>query len=125
MLRVTTSGQDEAQRCERGDSLDRLERQAADRVPDLLPIRCGRLLSSHLTVQLCGRPPEQSRRVRFAERRLVFDLNDVDETHPGPFEWDVKRVVTSHDTAVRQNGMRRKHRRRSSWCPCGATRSGP
>src|SRR3954471_11582327 len=44
------------------------------------------------------------------ERRLVFDINDFDETHPGPWEWDVKRLAASLVVAARGNGFRRKAR---------------
>ncbi|WP_370063778.1 DUF2252 family protein, partial [Streptacidiphilus sp. MAP5-3] len=88
--------------------------QAASRVPELVPIRHGRMLvspftyyrgaalpmaadlaatpASGLRVQLCG-DAHLSNFGAFAspERRLVFDVNDFDETLPGPFEWDVKR----------------------------------
>ena len=46
------------------------------------------------------------------ERRLVFDINDFDETHPGPFEWDVKRLAASLAVAGRDNGFSTKKRRR-------------
>ena len=45
------------------------------------------------------------------ERRLVFDLNDFDETHPRPFEWDVKRLAASREIAGRDNGYTGKQRR--------------
>jgi uncharacterized protein (DUF2252 family) len=47
------------------------------------------------------------------ERDLVFDLNDFDETFPGPFEWDVKRLATSLEVAARDRGFRRADRSRS------------
>ena len=58
-----------------------------------------------LTVQLCG-DAHLSNFGLFAspERRLVFDVNDFDETNPGPFEWDVKRLSTSVEIAGRDNG---------------------
>ena len=63
---------------------------------------------SGLTVQLCG-DAHLSNFGLFAspERRLVFDLNDFDETHPGPFEWDVKRLAASFELAGRDNGLAR------------------
>ncbi len=45
-----------------------------------------------------------------AERRLVFDINDFDETLPGPWEWDVKRLTASLEIAARENGMRKRDR---------------
>jgi uncharacterized protein (DUF2252 family) len=105
--------------------------QAAGRVPALVPIRHGRMLVSPFTfyrgaaaimaadlaqtpatglsVQLCG-DAHLSNFGAYAspERRLVFDINDFDETLPGPFEWDVKRLATSFVVAGRQNGFRSK-----------------
>jgi len=65
-----------------------------------------------LATQLCG-DAHLSNFGLFAspERRLVFDLNDFDETHPGPFEWDVKRLATSLEIAGRDNGYAAKQRR--------------
>jgi len=101
-----------------------LEAQAPSRVPELVPIRYGRMLVSPfsfyrgaaaimahdlastpragLRVQLCG-DAHLSNVGGFAspERRLVFDLNDFDETLPGPFEWDVKRLAASFEVAAR------------------------
>ena len=118
----------------RRDPIAILERQAADRVPELVPIRHGRMLASPfafyrgaaavmaadlagtpesgLRVQLCG-DAHLSNFGLFAspERRLVFDLNDFDETHPGPWEWDVKRLAASLEIAARANDFGRKHRR--------------
>ena len=67
---------------------------------------------SGLTVQLCG-DAHLSNFGLFAspERRLVFDLNDFDETHPGPFEWDVKRLAASFELAGRENGLDERTRR--------------
>jgi uncharacterized protein (DUF2252 family) len=108
--------------------------QAESRVPELVPVRHGRMLtspfayyrgaalpmaadlagtrSSGLRVQLCG----DAHLLNFGafaspERRLVFDLNDFDETLPGPFEWDVKRLVASMAVAGRDNGLTGKKRR--------------
>ena len=116
------------------DPIAILERQAADRVPELVPIRHGRMLASPFAfyrgaaavmaadlagtpdsgvrVQLCG-DAHLSNFGLFAspERRLVFDLNDFDETHPGPWEWDVKRLAASLEIAARANGLARKQRR--------------
>lgn len=119
---------------DRSDPVGLLEQQAADRVPSLVPIRYGRMLVSpftfyrgaalimttdlaavprtDLTVQLCG-DAHVSNFGMFAsaERRLVFDLNDFDETLPGPFEWDVKRLAASVELAGRDNGVGTKRRR--------------
>ena len=56
-------------------------------------------------------PTSATRSVRVAERRLVFDVNDFDETNPGPFEWDVKRLAASLEIAGRDNGHSAKQRR--------------
>ena len=120
----------------RPDPVALLEGQAASRVPDLVPIRYGRMLVSPFTfyrgaalimasdlagtprsglnVQLCG----DAHLMNFGvfgspERRLVFDINDFDETSPGPFEWDVKRLAASFAIAGRDNGFNEKERRRS------------
>ena len=119
----------------RADPIGLLEGQAATRVPELVPIRYGRMANSPfafyrgaalvmaadlaktpnsgLTVQLCG-DAHMSNFGIFAtpERRLAFDLNDFDETHPGPFEWDVKRLAGSLAVAGRDNGFSVKRRRR-------------
>ena len=108
----------------RRDPVVMLEEQAASRVPELVPIRYGRMLVSPFTfyrgaaylmaadlagsprsglnVQLCG-DAHLSNFGAFAapDRRLVFDLNDFDETLPGPFEWDLKRLVASFAVAGR------------------------
>ena len=109
--------------------------QAGSRVPELVPIRHGRMLvsaftfyrgaalpmaadlattpASGLRVQLCG-DAHLSNFGAFAspERRLVFDVNDFDETLPGPFEWDVKRLAASFAVAGRDNGFPAKDRRK-------------
>ncbi len=113
----------------RGDPVELLERQAKTRVPELVPIRYGRMLvspltfyrgaamimahdlaptpRSGLTVQCCGDAHLSNFGV-FAspERRLMFDVNDFDETLPGPWEWDVKRLAVSMLIAARENGFR-------------------
>jgi uncharacterized protein (DUF2252 family) len=118
----------------RRDPIAILERQAQSRVPELVPIRHGRMLASPfafyrgaaavmaadlagtpdsgLDVQLCG-DAHLANIGLFAspERRLVFDVNDFDETHPGPWEWDVKRLAASLEIAARGNDFGRKHRR--------------
>ena len=119
----------------RADPVELLESQAVSRLPELVPIRYGRMIGSPfahyrgsalimasdvacsphsgLEVQLCG-DAHMSNFGFYAtpERRLVFDINDFDETHPGPFEWDVKRLAASLAVAGRDNGYSRKKRRR-------------
>ncbi len=104
-------------------------------MPELVPVRHGRMLvsaftfyrgaalpmaadlagtsASGLRVQLCG-DAHLSNFGAFAspERRLVFDVNDFDETLPGPFEWDVKRLAASFAVAGRDNGFTAKDRRK-------------
>jgi uncharacterized protein (DUF2252 family) len=120
---------------DRPDPVALLEEQAASRVPELVPIRYGRMLvspftfyrgaalimaadlaagpSSGLQVQLCG-DAHLSNFGLFGspERRLVFDLNDFDETLPGPFEWDVKRLAASLEVAGHNDGYADAERRR-------------
>src|SRR5271163_2742030 len=110
----------------RTDPVKLLERQAKTRVPELVPIRYGRMLVSPFTfyrgaalimasdlattprsglhVQCCGDAHLSNFGV-FAspERKLVFDVNDFDETLPGPWEWDVKRLAVSMLIAARYN----------------------
>ena len=112
----------------RRDPVELLEEQAQTRVPELVPIRHGRMLVSAFTfyrgaaflmaadlagmprtglhVQLCG-DAHLSNFGAFAapDRKLVFSINDFDETLPGPFEWDVKRLVTSFAVAGRDRGF--------------------
>jgi uncharacterized protein (DUF2252 family) len=109
--------------------------QAESRVPELVPVRHGRMLvspftfyrgaalpmaadlagtpASGLRVQLCG-DAHLSNFGAFAspERNLVFDVNDFDETLPGPFEWDVKRLAASLAVAGRDSGFPVKARRK-------------
>ena len=118
---------------DRRDPVDLLEEQAASRVPELVPIRYGRMLVSPFTffrgaaypmaadlagaprtglqVQLCG-DAHLSNFGGFAgpDRRLVFSINDFDETLPGPFEWDVKRLVASFAVAGRDRNFDAKQR---------------
>jgi uncharacterized protein (DUF2252 family) len=119
---------------DRPDPVGILEEQNATRVPDLVPIRHGRMIVSPFTFYRGGagimawdlsRTPTTGLRVQccgdahlsnfgvFAapDRRLVFDLNDFDETLPAPFEWDVKRLVASFVVAARDNGHRPKEQR--------------
>jgi uncharacterized protein (DUF2252 family) len=113
---------------DRPDPVALLQAQNRNREPDLVPVRHGRMLVSPFTfyrggarimaadlagtpvaglqVQLCG-DAHLSNFGLFAspERRLLFDLNDFDETLPGPFEWDVKRMAASFTIAARHNGF--------------------
>lgn len=113
---------------ERSDPLSLLQATDSARLPELLPIRYGRMLdspfaffrgaaaimasdlattpSSGITVQVCG----DAHLLNFGafaspERNLVFDLNDFDETLPGPWEWDVKRLAASVLVAGRANAF--------------------
>jgi uncharacterized protein (DUF2252 family) len=119
---------------DRPDPVGLLERQAATRLPDLVPVRYGRMLASPfsyfrgaafpmaadlaatpvsgLAVQACGDAHLSNFGVYASpERALVFDLNDFDETLPGPWEWDVKRLAASLEVAGRGNGYPRGQRR--------------
>jgi uncharacterized protein (DUF2252 family) len=115
----------------RPDPVGLLTAQDESRLPDLVPIRHGRMRVSPFTfyrgaaaimaadlsataatdlrVQLCG-DAHLSNFGLFngADRRLVFDLNDFDETTPGPFEWDLKRLAASVTIAGRHNEMTSK-----------------
>ena len=113
---------------DRPDPVDLLQAQAGDRIPDLLPIRYARMMASPfaflrgsaivmandlagtpktgIQAQLCG----DAHLMNFGayaspERTLLFDLNDFDETLPGPWEWDVKRLAASLAVAGRDNGF--------------------
>jgi len=113
---------------DRFDPIEVIERQSATRVTELVPIRYSRMLespfrfyrgaasimaadlgptpNSGLRVQLCGDAHLLNFRLLASpERHLVFDINDFDETLPGPFEWDVKRLTTSFAIAGRANGF--------------------
>ena len=117
------------------DPVDLLELQGRARLPELVPVRYGRMLASpfayyrgaalpmawdlastpvtDLKVQACG----DAHMANFGvfgtpERRLVFDINDFDETLPGPWEWDVKRLAASLEVAARENGFAKKDRRK-------------
>jgi uncharacterized protein (DUF2252 family) len=120
---------------DRPDPVAQLEQQAESRVAELVPIRYGRMLVSPfayfrgaalpmasdlaetpctgLVVQACG-DAHLSNFGIFAspERKFLFDVNDFDETLPGPWEWDVKRLAASLEVAGRGNGFSRKERRR-------------
>ena len=119
---------------DRADPVDLLEAQGRTRVPELVPLRYGRMLVSPFTfyrgaaylmasdlageprtgldVQLCGDAHLSNFGVFAApDRRLVFSVNDFDETLPGPFEWDVKRLVASFEVAGRDRGFDANRRR--------------
>src|SRR5262245_53943 len=118
---------------DRPDPVGVLMAQSKGRLPDLIPIRYGRMIESPfsyfrgaalpmaydlsrtpatgLPVQACG----DAHLGNFglfgsAERRLVFDINDFDETQPGPWEWDVKRLTARLEIAARENGVRKRDR---------------
>jgi uncharacterized protein (DUF2252 family) len=119
---------------DRPDPIALLEEQAVSRVPELVPIRYGRMMvspgtfyrgaallmasdlavtpHSGVTVQLCG-DAHLSNFGLFAspERQLMFDINDFDETLPGPWEWDVKRLAASFEVAGRDLGFEPDERR--------------
>jgi uncharacterized protein (DUF2252 family) len=119
---------------DRPDPLSLLTAQAASRLPELVPVRWGRMMASPfsyyrgaalpmasdladtplsgLPVQACGDAHLSNFGIfGSAERRLVFDVNDFDETLPGPWEWDVKRLAASLEVAARANGFAGKDRR--------------
>ncbi|HEY6312782.1 MAG TPA: DUF2252 domain-containing protein [Streptosporangiaceae bacterium] len=119
---------------DRPDPIALLEEQAKSRVPELVPIRWGRMMVSPFTyyrgaalpmasdlastpmsglaVQACGDAHLSNFGIfGSAERRLIFDVNDFDETLPGPWEWDVKRLAASLEIAGRDNGFPVKQRR--------------
>src|SRR5215207_3995087 len=113
---------------DRPDPIDLLEAKARDRIPELMPIRYARMMASPfafmrgaaivmaqdlastpktgIQAQLCG----DAHLLNFGayaspERALLFDLNDFDETLPGPWEWDIKRLAASFVVAGRENGF--------------------
>jgi uncharacterized protein (DUF2252 family) len=118
---------------DRRDPLRIIEAQNAGRVPELVPLRHGRMLATPWTffrgaaavmaadlahtpatglrAQLCG-DAHAANFGGFAapDRRLVFDLNDFDETLPGPWEWDLKRLAASLAVAGRERGFHRDRR---------------
>ncbi len=119
---------------DRPDPIGLLEEQAKARVPELVPVRWGRMMVSPFTffrgaalpmasdlastpvsglaVQACGDAHLSNFGIfGSAERRLVFDVNDFDETLPGPWEWDVKRLAASLEVAARGNEFPGKQRR--------------
>jgi uncharacterized protein (DUF2252 family) len=121
-------------RPDRPDPVGLLEDQATSRLPELVPVRRGRMMLSPFTffrgaalpmasdldstpvaglaVQACGDAHLSNFGIfGSAERRLVFDVNDFDETTPGPWEWDVKRLAASLEVAGRENGFGGRDRR--------------
>ena len=145
--RVARSGHaDWVPSVDRVDPVAVLERQGRDRLPELLPIRYGRMAASPLaflrgaaavmaadlasrphtglTVQLCG----DAHLLNFGlyaspERSLLFDLKDFDETFQGPFEWDVKRLAASVVVAGRENGHPEPRIQAASLAAVGAYRT--
>jgi len=132
-------------RADRPDPIALLEEQATKRVRELVPIRYGRMAASPfafyrgaayvmasdlsstphagIRVQLCG----DAHLANFggfasAERQLLFDLNDFDETLPGPWEWDLKRLAASVTIASRENGFTAEQRAASARQVVGAYR---
>ena len=119
---------------DRPDPITLIEEQAESRLPELVPIRHGRMLASPstfyrgaavimaadlagsprsgVTVQLCG-DAHLSNFGLFGtpERQMLFDINDFDETLPGPWEWDVKRFAASFEIVGRDRGFARADRR--------------
>jgi uncharacterized protein (DUF2252 family) len=114
----------------RPDPIDLMEESNKGRMPQLIPVRHGRMLQSPFTfyrgaalnmaadlagtptssinVQACG----DCHLMNFGayatpERRVIFDINDLDETLPAPWEWDVKRLGASFVLACRDNGFSR------------------
>ena len=112
----------------RADPIAQLQASDAERLPELVPVRYGRMLASPFTffrgaagimaadlattpstglrVQACG----DCHLLNFGgfatpERNIIFDINDFDETLPAPWEWDVKRLAASFVLAARSNGL--------------------
>jgi uncharacterized protein (DUF2252 family) len=130
---------------DRPDPVALLDEQNRTREPDLVPVRHGRMMASPFTfyrgaaavmaadlkdtptagldAQLCG-DAHLSNFGAFAspERRLVFDLNDFDETLPGPFEYDVKRMAASFTIAARNNGFSKADTREATMASVTAYR---
>ena len=137
---------DLARPADRASALSILQAEDTGRVPNLVPIRYGRMLATPFTflrgsaavmaadlaagprtdlhVQLCGDAHLSNFGVFSSpERRLVFDLNDFDETLPGPFEWDVKRLAASVVVAGRNNRFQPKPIRQIARASVAAYRS--
>src|SRR6184192_2609027 len=130
---------------DRPDPVGLLEQQNRTREPDLVPVRHGRMMVSPFTfyrgaakimavdlkdtpvaglrTQLCG-DAHLSNFGMFAspERRLMFDLNDFDETLPGPFEYDVKRMAASFTIGARNNGFSKADTRAATLASVSAYR---
>ncbi len=119
---------------DRRDPIELLIGQSASREPDLVPIRYGRMLASPfsyfrgaalpmandlattpvtgIAVQACGDAHVGNFGIfGTAERRMIFDINDFDETTPGPWEWDVKRLAASLEISARERGIKARERR--------------
>ena len=119
---------------DRPDPVALLQEQARGRVPDLVPVRYGRMLlspftfyrgaalimaadlatipRSGITVQLCGDAHLSNFGVfGTPERKMIFDINDFDETLPGPWEWDLKRLAASFEIMGRDRGFSAADRR--------------
>ncbi|HEY5860127.1 MAG TPA: DUF2252 domain-containing protein, partial [Actinomycetota bacterium] len=119
---------------DRADPVTLIEEQATTRVPELVPIRHARMMVSPftfyrgaallmaadlagtqvsgITTQICGDAHLSNFGVfGTPERTLVFDMNDFDETLPGPWEWDVKRLAASFEVAGRSRGFTDEERR--------------
>jgi uncharacterized protein (DUF2252 family) len=119
---------------DRPDPIALLEEQGKTRLPELVPVRYGRMMvspftyyrgaalpmasdlattpASGLPVQVCGDAHLSNFGIfGSADHRLVFDVNDFDETLPGPWEWDVKRLAASMEVAARDNSFADKDRR--------------
>ncbi len=122
---------------DRPDPISLLESQATSRLPDLVPVRYGRMMVSPFTffrgaalpmasdlsatpvsglpVQACGDAHLSNFGIfGSAERRLVFDVNDFDETLPGPWEWDVKRLPPAWKSRLAATGSLTSSAARSS-----------
>ena len=136
---------DWAPAADRPDPVEVLEGQAVTRLPQLLPIRYGRMLASEFAfyrggaalmaadlaatptagfdVQLCGDAHVGNFGIYLApDRRSVFDVNDFDETHVGPWEWDVKRLAASVAVLGRHRGMSERDRRGAVLATVGSYR---
>ena len=130
---------------DRADPVELLERQAEDRVAELIPLRYGRMLASSFTfyrgaaaimaadlaptpssglwVQACGDAHLSNFGAYAApDRTLVIDVNDFDETLPAPWEWDIKRLAASLEIAGRDRGFEQDVRRRVVLAGAGAYR---
>lgn len=129
-----TDHADWAPAADRPDPVALLEEQAASRVPELVPIRHARMMvspftfyrgaalimaadlahtaDSGITVQICGDAHLSNFGIfGTPERKLAFDINDFDETLPGPWEWDLKRLAASFEIAGRSRGFSEAERR--------------